>query len=200
MSAANQVSVSQAALLLRDSFQVTYAPKRTRRKRSERAGTLAKLSRELLWITLGPHEAGAYEYCVPPVLYQGPKLQAASEEGLHPGGLHQVLHAAIHMRTHSSTCSPPCWPPDTLSLTCPAHPSRVGGAHHVGDEEDGEAEDGGRDRVDADLRAEDPQPNCQAQRARRDLLVARQRAQLLQLLPAQLFLRLSGPMTRVKMG
>ena len=28
---------------------------------------------------------------------------------------------------------------------------RAGGAHHIGDEQDGEAKDGGRDRVDADL-------------------------------------------------
>ena len=56
--------------------------------------------------------------------------------------------------------------------------------HHIGDEEDAKAEERGSDGVDSQLAAKDPQRHCQAQAARSDLLVARQRAQLLKLLPA----------------
>ena len=56
-------------------------------------------------------------------------------------------------------------------------------AYHVGDEQDGQAEEGGGDRIDTDLAAKDPEADGDRQRTGRDLLVARQRAQLLQLLP-----------------
>ncbi len=55
---------------------------------------------------------------------------------------------------------------------------------HVGDEQHGQAQQRGRDRADAQLAAEDPQRDRQAERAGRELLVQRQRPQLLQLLPA----------------
>ena len=56
-------------------------------------------------------------------------------------------------------------------------------AYHVGDEQDGQAEEGCGHRVDADLAAEDPEADSRRQRAGGDLLVPGQRAQLLQLLP-----------------
>lgn len=57
-------------------------------------------------------------------------------------------------------------------------------AYHIGDEQDGEAEQGCGNGVDADLAAKDPEADGDRQRACGDLLVARQGAQLLQLLPA----------------
>ena len=56
-------------------------------------------------------------------------------------------------------------------------------AHHIGDEQDGQAKEGGGNSVDTDLAAKDPEADGDRQRTGRDLLVARQRAQLLQLLP-----------------
>lgn len=60
----------------------------------------------------------------------------------------------------------------------------VSATHHVGDEEDGKAKQRCSHSVDSDLAAEDPQGHCQTQAARSQLLIARQRSQLLQLLPA----------------
>ena len=56
--------------------------------------------------------------------------------------------------------------------------------HHIGDEEDGQAEQGSSYSIDTDLAAKDPEPHSHREGARSDLLVARQRPQLLQFLPA----------------
>ena len=93
MSAANQVSVSQAALLLRDSFQVTCAPGRTRRTLRARR------------ILSAPHRPGAREQRLPQV---SPRVAGRNAFRWRTPlrAVHRLLHVATATRTRSSTCSP----------------------------------------------------------------------------------------------